>query len=884
MRRAILAIIVITLLLNACAKTEVPGPATPTTTGKAPKKLSETAKLVYDGGVTRILGRSADLLQDAGLPQEQALVTYPAPVDLLPYYHIAPGVLSYPSRDAAGRFAKRIEKIFNLPLSAGTGDNKPETREKIYRTLFTLFLFHELGTHIRYQYKLAEKKDSYDDYTAAWDFSAAMLSSLEKNAPELTESKKLLTSALDAMMKNPPEKLKPVLSPEAAHEWFPKNAGRLTADPEDEIIAFHLSRMLTALRDNNARDLHAFAEKVKTNIKSIRDRIILLDPKAPIREIYSRRTSRVTRGQKSGASGIDTITLDPEGRFYFGRRGTIAALRPRGNVITIIEGRQTRFKPGCFTSPAPGSIVFYEPTHRIMLDLIKKKIHVKAVDLKSAGAKEVSGNLPFVIGPNGAEYIDTGKVVLKIGPDGKVSGRFPVSGVTGGLIFAGGRLCRSNSSHHTVEFLDKDTGKWKILAGVKNIPGHRDGRLYGVAFNEPCGIAADAAGNIYVADSGNHAVRIIAPDGTVRTLAGIYRGTTGSNSATYGFSRPGGVAVGRDGTIYVAEKGHIRISSIGKAKDLPKVAPFQFPDVGHKNIRIRDLSKKIRDMPFTPELYATFIKRANVFSAHKEYDKAIADLNHAIELEPEHAKAYQSLAKLYIKMDKPEAAVASYKKQIALLEKLPPGTYFSNPSYLRAYRQMADLYFNSGDEKSAIDTLKRMLDLHRRARRLGLQGLSNENLANLNLQLGIFALKKGDHKQAVRNLTEAVKLSPKNHKVYGRRGEAYMALGNSKKGFKDLRTARILDNRYAHPHLVLARYYDKKRDYSVALHHFKRYMTFGGKDAGAKSRAEEIAGLIEERKSAMSPHYDTIEEDSQARVWRVRHFQDGTKEKTLIER
>ncbi|TET39313.1 MAG: hypothetical protein E3J72_00775 [Planctomycetota bacterium] len=883
MRRAIPAIIVITLLLTACAKSEVPAPVTPTTE-KAEKKLSETARLVYEGRVTRILGRSADLLQDAGLPQGQTLVTHPAPGDLLPYYHIAADVLSYPSRDAADRLAQRIEKIFQQPLSAGTNDNKAKTREQIYRTLFTLFLFRELGTHIRHQYKLANEKDNYDDYTAAWDFSAAMLLSLEKNAPNLTESRKLLTSVLEAMMKNPPEKLKGLLSPDAAHVWFAKNAGRLTADPKDEIIAFHLSRMLEALRDNNARDLHAFAKKTGTDIKSIRGRIILFDPKAQIREIYSRRTSRTQRGQKPGTPGIDTITLDPEGRFYFGRRGTVAALRPRGDVITIIESRQTRFKPGSFASPAPGSIVFYEPARRIMLDLIKKKIHVKAVDLKSASAKEVSGNLPFTVGLSGTEYIDTGKVVLKIEPDGKVSGRFPVSGVTGGLVFAGGRLYRSNISHHTVEFLDKDTGKWKILAGVKNIPGHRDGKLYGVAFNQPCGIAADAAGNIYVADSGNHAVRIIAPDGTVRTLAGIYRGTTGSNPATYGFSLPGGVAVGRDGTIYVAEKGRIRISLIGKAKDVPKAAPFQFPGVDHENIRIRDISREIRDMPFTPELYSTFIKRALVFSARKEYDKAIADLNHAIELEPEQAKAYQRLAKLYIKMKKPENAVASYKKQIALLEKLPPATYFSNPSYLRAYRQLADLYFDSGDEKSAIDTLNRMLNLHRRARRMGMQGLSNENLAELNLQLGIFALKKGDHKQAVRNLTEAAKLSPKNHKIYGRRGEAYMALGNANKGFKDLRTARILDTRYAHPHLVLARHYDKKRDYNVALHHFKRYMTFGGKAAEAKSRAEKIAELIEERKSAMSPYYDTIEEDSQARVWRVRHYQDGTKEKTLIEK
>jgi hypothetical protein len=40
------------------------------------------------------------------------------------------------------------------------------------------------------------------------------------------------------------------------------------------------------------------------------------------------------------------------------------------------------------------------------------------------------------------------------------------------------------------------------------------------AFNAPNGLAVDAAGNIYVADSGNHCVRAVSPEGEVTTLAG----------------------------------------------------------------------------------------------------------------------------------------------------------------------------------------------------------------------------------------------------------------------------------------------------------------------------------------------------------------------------
>jgi len=53
--------------------------------------------------------------------------------------------------------------------------------------------------------------------------------------------------------------------------------------------------------------------------------------------------------------------------------------------------------------------------------------------------------------------------------------------------------------------------------------GARDRNGQGIPeFNEPQGLAADAAGNLFVADHGNGLIRKIAPDGTVSTLAGAY--------------------------------------------------------------------------------------------------------------------------------------------------------------------------------------------------------------------------------------------------------------------------------------------------------------------------------------------------------------------------
>jgi len=73
-------------------------------------------------------------------------------------------------------------------------------------------------------------------------------------------------------------------------------------------------------------------------------------------------------------------------------------------------------------------------------------------------------------------------------------------------------------------------------------------------FNAPVGIDADAAGNVYVADRGNHAVRKIAPSGNVTTLAGTgVLGFADGGASEARFYAPSDVAVAADGSVYVAD-------------------------------------------------------------------------------------------------------------------------------------------------------------------------------------------------------------------------------------------------------------------------------------------------------------------------------------------
>jgi len=86
--------------------------------------------------------------------------------------------------------------------------------------------------------------------------------------------------------------------------------------------------------------------------------------------------------------------------------------------------------------------------------------------------------------------------------------------------------------------------------------GFADGPAQSARFNRPAGIALGAHDEIYVADEGNRAIRKI-DHGVVTTIAGSPRisGHPDGALAVASFLRPHSVAVGTDGSIYVADLG-----------------------------------------------------------------------------------------------------------------------------------------------------------------------------------------------------------------------------------------------------------------------------------------------------------------------------------------
>lgn len=99
------------------------------------------------------------------------------------------------------------------------------------------------------------------------------------------------------------------------------------------------------------------------------------------------------------------------------------------------------------------------------------------------------------------------------------------------------------------------------LAGTGNA-GFQDAPTTSAEFGEPRGVDVDRLGNIYVADTANHAIRKITPDGTVTTLAGGTQGDADGTGTDAEFDQPHALAVAPNGIVYVADTFNSRIRAV----------------------------------------------------------------------------------------------------------------------------------------------------------------------------------------------------------------------------------------------------------------------------------------------------------------------------------
>jgi len=152
-----------------------------------------------------------------------------------------------------------------------------------------------------------------------------------------------------------------------------------------------------------------------------------------------------------------------------------------------------------------------------------------------------------------------------------------------------------------------------------------------------------------------------------------------------------------------------------------------------------------------------------------DYERAIADLNEAIRLDPKSAVAYNNRGSAYAFQGDIDRAIADFSEAIRL-----------DPKFAAAYNNRGFAYLNQGRTDRAIADFDEAIRL-------------DSKFADAYSNRGKLYQMQGNNDRAIADLSEAIRLDPKSADAYYNRGLAYLYSGDLAKALADVSEASELD-------------------------------------------------------------------------------------------
>jgi len=175
-----------------------------------------------------------------------------------------------------------------------------------------------------------------------------------------------------------------------------------------------------------------------------------------------------------------------------------------------------------------------------------------------------------------------------------------------------------------------------------------------------------------------------------------------------------------------------------------------------------------------------------------ENDRAIADYNEALRLDPKYAIAYNNRGLAYSEKGENDRAIADYNEALRL-----------DPKYAIAYNNRGLAYFRKGENDRAIADYNEALRL-------------NPKYAIASNNRGLAYRSKGENDRAIADYTEALRLDPKFAMAYNNRGVAYSDKGENDRAIADYTEALRLDPKLADTYVSRGLAYEKLADFARA--------------------------------------------------------------------
>jgi uncharacterized protein (TIGR03437 family) len=263
----------------------------------------------------------------------------------------------------------------------------------------------------------------------------------------------------------------------------------------------------------------------------------------------------------NGATGTG---FDKQGNFYIAdtQNHRLRRVAVDGTITTIVGNGTPGF---AVEFGSPGSALLNSP-HGVVADA--SGIYIADTANHRVRKIQLGGNIFTYAGNGNASYFGDG-------------GRATAAGVNqpeGMALDAAGNLYIADVMDNAVRKVTPG-GIITTVAGTGQTGfGGDGGPAVRAVLNGPRAVALDASGNLYIADSGNHRVRRVDGNGVIQTIAG--NGATeffpeDSAGTSSSLSDPRGVAVDAAGNVYIADTGHNRVRKLFPSGAISTIAGFE---------------------------------------------------------------------------------------------------------------------------------------------------------------------------------------------------------------------------------------------------------------------------------------------------------------------
>jgi len=272
-----------------------------------------------------------------------------------------------------------------------------------------------------------------------------------------------------------------------------------------------------------------------------------------VADVINNRIRKVTMEKEVStfASDFNTpwgLTIDAENNLYVtdAHNHRIRRVAPDGRALTFAGEGTAGFRD----APAPGTDARFNEPDGITRDA---EGNLYVADTKNNRIRKVApdGEVSTLAGSGQACFADAkGTAACFNSPNG-----IAIDNRTNTLYVA-------DTENNRIRKVTME-GEVSTIAG-NGVRGFLDGMSMDAQFNFPHGIAIDDRnGNLYVADAHNNRIRMVTPKGAVSTLTGS--GTAGHSEgakSTARFDNPCGIAIDAEGNLYVADTYNHRIRKI----------------------------------------------------------------------------------------------------------------------------------------------------------------------------------------------------------------------------------------------------------------------------------------------------------------------------------